>query len=335
MILKSYVVEQNLNILDRYQAILLYGENEGIKDEIKAKIKKLNKESEVINFFETEIIKNKDILYKNIVNDSLFNESKVIFIQLATDKILGEISECLDKKNKTKIFIFSENLEKKSKLRSLFEKKKDLAVLACYEDNERTLINYITKTLEGFKGLTGELINLIITNSGYNRKIIQSELVKVKSLFLEKKIDKKCLLKILNIKNNTRFEEIRDGVLSGQKNKLNTLLSETDLLVDDSYFYLNNINYRIQNLIEIQKNKGKLKGYESALENFKPPIFWKDKPVYIQQLEKWSLKKLYKAAYKISEAEVLMKKNSQIRNDIVIKNLMISLSREASISSFS
>ena len=332
MILKSYVVEQNLNILDSYQAILLYGENEGIKDEIKAKIKKLNKESEVINFFETEIIKNKDILYKNIVNDSLFNESKVIFIQLATDKILGEISECLDKKNKTKIFIFSENLEKKSKLRSLFEKEKNLAIFACYEDNERTLVNYINKELLGFKGLTGEIVNLIIGNSNSNRKIIQNELEKIKVFFLEKIISKSKLLEILNIKNNASFNEIRDYALIGRKDKINKLLSEIELLNEDSFLYLNNLNFRVLKLIEIKELNKTFNNYETTIETVKPPIFWKDKPLLLQQLKKWNLKKLNKIATEISDAEILMKKNSQIRNDVVIKNLIITLSEEVSTS---
>ena len=62
MILKSYIVEQNINILKEYQAILLYGENDGIKDDIKLKLKNSNKDSEIINLFENEILKNKNFI---------------------------------------------------------------------------------------------------------------------------------------------------------------------------------------------------------------------------------------------------------------------------------
>ena len=93
MILKSYIVEQNLNVLNEYRAVLLYGENDGIKDDIKNKIKDINKTSEIINFFESEIVKNKDIVYEKIINESLFNEKKIILIQNATDKILDEVLE--------------------------------------------------------------------------------------------------------------------------------------------------------------------------------------------------------------------------------------------------
>ena len=330
MILKSYIVEQDLSILKQYQAVLLYGVNEGFKDEIKSKLKVNNKESEIINFFENEIVKNKDILQENIINESLFNKKKIIFIQSASDKILNEIIESLKKERKDiKIIIFADNLDKKSKLRNLFEKEKNLAVLACYADSEKSLINYISKELIGFKGLTGELINLIIHNSSSNRKIIQSEIVKIKDFFLEKKIKKNEILEILNIKENTGFDEIRDNALIGRKDKINQLLSEIDILDEDSFYYINNLNFRVLKLIEINKLNEEFNNYEETIEKIKPPIFWKDKPIYLKQLKIWNLKKLNETVNKIGETEVLMKKNSQIKKDVIIKNLIVSISQEA------
>ena len=333
MILKSYIVEQNLEILNNYQATLLYGENDGIKDDIKYRLKDSNKDSEIINFFEDEILKNKNIQNKNIINQSLFKEKKIVFIQGTTERILNEICESLEKKNKkTEIYIFSKNLDKKSKLRNLFEKSKSLAIFPCYEDNERTLINYISKDLSGYKGLTGELIHIIISNSNMNRKIIQSELVKIKHFFNKKNLNKEQVFELLNVKYNTNFDEIIDIALVGEKKKLNKLLSEIELLNEESFFYLYSLNYRIIRLLEIQRINKNFNNYKQTIENLKPPIFWKDKPIYIQQLKKWNLNKLNKAVSKIGETEVLMKKNSHVRNDVVIKDLILSLSNQASTS---
>ena len=55
MILKSYIVEQNIRVLKDYQSTLIYGENNGIKDDIKETIKKEEKDSEIITFFEKEV----------------------------------------------------------------------------------------------------------------------------------------------------------------------------------------------------------------------------------------------------------------------------------------
>ena len=330
MILKSYIVEQNLEILKTYSATLLYGENQGIKDDIKNKLEKTNSNAEFLNLFEEEIIKNKNILYENIINDSLFNDTTIIFIQGASDKIFNQISESLNKiKTNIKIYIFSENLDKKSKLRNLFEKSKNFSVVPCYEDNERTLVNYITKELYGYKGLTGEIINLIINNSNMNRKAIQNEILKIKDFFVEKKITKENIIEILNIKNNANFEELRDKALNGEKNKINKLLSEIEILNDDCFFYLNNINYRIMKLLEIRKKNRDLSNFDEVINSIKPPIFWKDKPSFNQQLKKWNLDKLNKAVSKITDTEILMKKNSYISNEILIKDLIINLSNEA------
>tara|TARA_B110000971_G_scaffold221448_1_gene268629 strand:+ start:4473 stop:5477 length:1005 start_codon:yes stop_codon:yes gene_type:complete len=333
VILKSYIVEQNIEILSKYQSVLLYGENEGIKEDIKNKLKIFNQDAEIIIFFENDIIKDSNILNKNIINESLFNEKKIIIIQSASDKIYKDISYNLELNNKNiKIYIFCENLDKKSKLRSLFEKNKNLAIFACYEDNDKTLIDFISRELNDYRGLTGELINLIISNSNSNRKIIQSEIIKIKNFFIEKKIKKEQLIEILNIKNDAPFERIRDNALTGQKKNLNKLLSEIDILNEDSFSYLGILNYRVLRLKEILTTNELYQNHEKTLENIKPQIFWKDKPIYLQQLKKWNLQKITKIANKIGETEILMKKKSQIRKDLIIKDLIISISKSASIS---
>jgi len=333
VILKSYIVEQNIGVLNNYQATLIYGQNDGIKDDIKEIIKRQNIGSEIIIFFEDEIFKNKDILFQNFINESLFHEKKIIFIHQGSDKIYEQLIECLDKKNKDiKIFLFSENLEKKSKIRKLFEKEKNLAILPCYEDGERTLVAYISKELKEFKGLTGEIINLIISNSNMNRKVIKSELIKIKDFFLQKKINKIEVLELLNAKSNTAFDKVRDSALNGEKKKISELMSKIDLLNEDTFFYLNSLNYRIVKLEEIIKvSKMNKNNYEQVIESLKPPVFWKDRPIIIAQLKKWRMETLSQISEKIGETEILMKKNSYLRKDIVIKNLIINITSKASL----
>jgi DNA polymerase-3 subunit delta len=330
MILKSYIVEQNIDILKNYKATLIYGENNGIKDDIKEEIRNKNENSDVINFFENDLFKT-NLLYENIANRSLFTKRKTIFIQEASDKIFEQIEECLEKENEEiKIYIFANKLEKRSKLRNLFEKDKGLAIFPCYEDNEKTLISYISNKLKNFRGLTGEITNIIINNSNMNRIVIKNELEKIIGFFLEKKINKEEILELLNVKHNTEFDEIRDKALMGEKIQINKLLSETEILEDEIFFYLNSLNYRISRLYEITKMSSNEKNFERILENLKPPVFWKDKPIILQQLKKWSQKKLEKILAKIGETEILMKKNSYINNQLVIKNLIVTLTNKAS-----
>jgi DNA polymerase-3 subunit delta len=325
VILKSYIVEKDPSILNNYSSILAYGTNAGIKDDIKSKIKNSHLDVEIINLFEDFILKNKTIFYDTISNQSLFFDKKIIFINNASEKIFDSLENHLKIEN-VQIYIFAENLDKKSKLRKLFETEKDLAALACYEDNEKSLLDYIKNELREYKGLTGEICNFIISNCNTSRKEVQNEIEKIKTLFFDKIIEKNKLFSLLNQKENTNFDEIRDKALAGEKSKLNKSLSEIDILNEECFFYLNNLGFRIQRLIDIKNIIGESKGsYE--LDNIKPPIFWKDKPMFINQLRNLSLNKLNEIYTKINTTEILMKKNSQINNAVLIKNLLIDIAK--------
>ena len=326
MILKSYIVEKNISSLNNYASLLVYGENVGLKDDIKEIVKKENKDAEVINFFQDEIIKKNEIIYNEINNTSLFNEKKVIILHEVSDKIFKIVEELLDRTgNNLKLFILSGNLDKKSKMRNLFEKVNNIGIIPCYNDNHRTMAEYIKLKLKDYRGLTGEIINLIIDNSGLNRKIINLEIKKVKNFFLSKNIKKNEIEELLNIKTNISFEEIRDASLLGNKKKVNQLMGEIEFLPEDNFFFLAQISTRINKLLEIQSLNQECKDIEIAMENIKPKIFWKDKPIYIEQLKKWNIEKLKKAVSVIGRAEIQMKKNPNVRNDLVIKDLLINI----------
>ena len=64
MILKSFLVEKNIKLLDQYFATLVYGENIGMKDDIKNQISFIKITN--INFNQDEIIKNGKILDEHI-----------------------------------------------------------------------------------------------------------------------------------------------------------------------------------------------------------------------------------------------------------------------------
>ncbi len=330
MILKSYIIEKNISELTKYRSALLYGENDGIKDEVKAKLKLLHKDSEIINIFQDEIIKDKNCLFDNAFNSSLFNEKKIIFIQEASDKILKEISEVLEKDNNdTKIYIFSSLLDKKSKLRSLFDKEKNLASLPCYQDTDKTLILYVYEKLKDFKGINQEIVNLIISHSNHERKIIKNEIDKIKSCFIDKTVKKEELVELLNIKINDDFNKLRDYALLGDIKNFDKLMKVTEFLQDESFLNLNIISFRISKLIEIQRKNIGINDIEKTVETMTPKIFWKEKPIIIQQLRKWTMKNLLSISNDLANTEILMKKNSEIKNEILIKKLLVNTIEKA------
>ena len=330
MIFKSYILEQDIEIANNQKIFLFYGENQGLKKEFKKKLKIQNKEQENINLFQDEIIKNKNILVNEINNKSLFNEKKIIFIDQANDKILDVVCEIIENIKDDKIFFFSDILDKKSKLRNYFEKSKSCGITACYQDNEITIRKIVTKRLSNYQGLTTQIINLIIQNTGLDRNKVNNEIDKIISCFKDKKIDHEKTELLLNIRTNEDFNLLKDEALNGNKINTNRLLADTIFEVDNNIYYLNSINQRINKLTQIENMKPENSNIETIISNIKPAVFWKDKPILIKQSKKWNKRKLQAALKKTYNAELEIKSNSSVRKDLLIKNLIIELCATAS-----
>ena len=134
MILKQYEVSK-INT-KQFPIILFYGLNNGAKEEEISKLIKLNKNIKPHIYEEKYILENYDIFYSDVISDSLFEEKKIFIIKRGTDKLVKIIEDIIEKNlSKIQIFINSGNLEKKSKLRNLFEKNKKLLSVPFYTEN--------------------------------------------------------------------------------------------------------------------------------------------------------------------------------------------------------
>ena len=328
MIHKSYLVEQKIEKIDK-GITLFYGENLGLIDDFKELIRKYNKKSEIIRFNEEEIIKKNVVFFREISSDSLFSEKKVIFIDQASDKILDLIQEVEKIDLKESVYLFSSILEKKSKLRAFFEKSKKYNIVPCYEDNEVTLKKIILQSLKDFKGITTENINLIIDNCSFNRTKLKNELDKIKSFFHDKILKTAEIEKLLNIKTNNDFDKLKDAALLGNRKNTNKLLSDTILEAEKNIFYLNSINQRLGKLLEINNNNSNL---EKAINDLRPPIFWKDKPNFISQAKVWNQKKINIIMKNTYDIEIKIKSNSSIDKNLLIKKLLVDMCELANAS---
>ena len=329
MIFKSYLVENDISILKDKNIILIYGENTGLKDDLKKSIIERNKNKEVIKFTQDEILRDNSLLNNEIINLSLFNDKKIIIINNITDKSLSLIETIINQDNCI-ICLFSGSLEKKSKLRKLFEKEKKLGLIACYEDNEITLRNYIKKYLKNIKGLNPEIINFIIDNSNKSRDKIKNELDKMAIYFMEKQINILELKQLLNLDENDNSQRLRDTAILGDKKQLNELISKTQINEQDNMIYIRgllNQFVKLAEILEINKNK---KNLTEAIESLNPRVFWKDKPIILGQANKWEIKEIKMTIDELTNAEILIKSSSDIKGSEITKKLLIDICNKAS-----
>ena len=329
MIFKSYLVENNLSLLKDKNIILLYGENKGLKDDIKKSIIEKNKNREIIRLTQDDILKNNSLLDNEIMNLSLFDDKKIILIDNITDKSFSLIEKNVSQNN-CLICLFSGTLERRSKLRNLFEKEKALGLIPCYEDNEITLQNYIKKYLKNIKGLNQEIINFIINNSNKSRDKIKNELDKTAVYFMEKQINISELRQLLNLDENDNSQRLRDTAILGDKKLLNELISKTQISEQDNLIYIRGLLNQFIKLAEILEINKSTKNLTKAIESLKPAIFWKDKPMVLGQANKWEIKKIKTTIDELTDAEILIKSSTDIKGSEITKKLLIDICNKAS-----
>ena len=321
MIYKSYLLEENIRSINE-NPFLFYGENLGLKNDFRDKIKELNKKALIKNLNQEEILADENKFFNELLNKSLFEDKKIFIINQADDKIFELIKEIEYTENIPKIFLFSELLDRKSKLRNYFEKSNKLGIVPCYADNEISLRKIILNKLKGYTGLSSQNLNMIIEHCGLDRSKLNNELNKITTFFEKKIIDTSKLEALLNIKVNDSFDFLKDQALIGNKITTNKLISDTILESGKNIFYLNIINQRLMKLLEVCEI-AKNDNLDNAISKIKPPIFWKDKANFSLQAKKWNKRKLKKMLDQTYKVELLVKSNSQIEQSLLIKKLLV------------
>ena len=218
MIKKSYEIK---NFLRENSIFLIYGENEGLKEDIISEIIPNYPTENIFRYSEKEVYGNLENFYNSIYSQSFFNDKKLILINEVTEKFKNEIEEILEKKIKDVIIIlFSKTLEKKSKLRNFFENEKNLICIPVYKDDNKTLLNIAFTFFKSKKiTISNESINFIVERASGDRKNLKSELNKIENFSRNrKKIDIEDIIKLTNLSENHSINKIVDLSLSKNTN---------------------------------------------------------------------------------------------------------------------
>ncbi len=308
MILRSNDINK-INI-SLNKIILLYGKNDGYKAET---IKKLTKERKnIFNYEQNEILNNEQIFIDNLLTNSLFENEKTLLIKRANDKILNIIKQIeVDQLENIIIIIESDNLDKKSKLRSLFEKDKNLLSIAFYPDNELTLSKLAYNYLKDKNiSLSKENINLIISKCNGDRGNLFNELIKIENFIKNsKKITTDDLSKLINISGNHEISELVNHCLAKNKKKIINILNENNFSNEDCILINRALLSKTKKILQLSENYKVNRNIDLTISSAKPPIFWKDKEITKQQIYKWPPKNIRKLIYKINDIELRIKKN--------------------------
>ena len=318
MIIKYYELDKQG--IDEYKFYLFYGKNEGLQNEVLINKFKNNTQDQLIKYEEKEFINNFDDILSELLNISFFAKRKKIIISRISEKINKYIDIILQKKISDTIFILKSGpLDKKSKLRTLFERNKDLAIVPFYEDDNKKLSQLVSEFLidKNIK-LSNESINLLVSRANGDRKNLRIELEKIFNYSISnKKIEYDTVQKLTNLAENYSVNELADNYLI--KNKKNTakILNENNYTSEDCILILRTILNKSKRLLGILEKFNKINNIDEVISNTKPPIFWKEKESVKSQVRAWKKKDLMSKIYEINEIEALIKSNSNNSVNII------------------
>jgi len=313
MIIKSYDLKKSNLKLNKI--FLFYGKNDGLKNQTVNIL--INDKNKIFNYEEKEIIDSENNFIENILSQSLFEQEKYIIIKRATDKIF-KIVEILNSKNLEDIIIIinSDNLEKKSKLRSFFEKDKKCVCVPFYPDNDQTLSQLAHSFLrEKNIMISSSNINLITNKCNGDREVLINELKKIEYYAKNgKKITTESISKLINLNENHSISELVDNCLAKNKKKIISILNENNFSNDDCIMITRSFIIKAKKLLTLSTFFESNKNIDLTISSAKPPIFWKEKEITKQQIYKWKPQNIKKLIYELSETELQIKKN--INNSI-------------------
>ena len=308
------IIKQNeVSKINSYKSkfILLYGKNEGL---IKKRVNEIiDAKDKIATYDEKEILNDQTKFTESIFTKSLFETSKTIIIKRSSDKIINTIKEIYNKDfDDIKIIIISENLEKRSKLRSFFEKDKKLVCVAFYPDTEQTLSKLAYEYLKEKKILISPSnINIIVNKCNGDRGNLFDDLEKIeKYCKYGKKLNSKVISKLLSLHEDYSISELVDNCLAKNKNKTLTILNENNFGTEDCILIARTFLNKSKRILALSNDYHDNKSIDLTLSSARPPIFWKDKEIVKQQIFKWSPDNIKSLIYQINEIELLVKKNA-------------------------
>tara|TARA_B100000886_G_scaffold196044_1_gene135074 strand:- start:61 stop:1053 length:993 start_codon:yes stop_codon:yes gene_type:complete len=308
MIIKFFEIKK-INLVHT-KMILLHGRNKGFKNQ---EIKNLTINSDtVLNYEEKEILNNQNEFLENTLNKSLFESKKTIIIKRVSDKMVEIVKEINDKNlEDTTIILNADNLEKKSKLRTLFEKDKQLVCVAFYSDNEQTLSKLAHEFLKHRNmSISQSNINSIIKKCNGDRENLFNDLIKIENYCKNgKKINSEIVSKLLSLHEDYSISELVDNCLAKNKNKTLNILNENNFSSEDCILITRTFLNKSKRILILSNNYQDNKNIDLTISSSKPPIFWKDKEITKQQIFKWPPDKIKLLIYRINELELLVKKN--------------------------
>ena len=123
---------------------------------------------------------------------------------------------------------------------------------------------------------------------------------------------KEEIFKLTNLAENFSINDLVDTSLSKNSRKISEIINESNYKTQDGIIILRTFLQKAKRLLKLYEAQNENESFDNLINNYKPLIFWKDKPIVRRQLENWSKSKIKDLIEEINKTEIFLKKNSSI-----------------------
>ncbi len=277
-----------------------------------------------------ELSQNPTRIADELLSQSLMGGRRLIRLQSASDKITNPLKTAFEGLENCDNFIVIQAgpLTPRSSLRKYAETAKNLAIIPCYEDDERSLSQYIQHQMQQFNlQADRDVAPFLAHQLSGNRALVDRMIEKIinyKGSDTRVTLDdaRACAHDVSQSSIDSAIQAALDGQYAQLDEALQILWGEGVSPVALARIGQNQL-YRLR---QVQTAMAQNTPLEQALKTLRPPLFFKAKPDFTRRLRQWPLPKIDRAIQALLRLEVQCKKTG-IPDLALTHRVLSSLSR--------
>ena len=311
----------NSGILD-VNAVLIYGPDAGLVDELCDKaLEKLEIEKDNLLAIDANDLRDKqDNVFAESCSPSMFGGRKAVIISDAGDSDAKIISELVMSQSLCATIIVTAGDLRVGTLRKLFEDGKNIAAVACYTDDSKTLENLIHKELSaqaGIRQVTPDAMSYMLSHMGGDRGITRSFLQKIAIYVSDKHIvELEDVEKCLPDTSATSADDYMYSLTAGHINQTMVALDRLIYSGADANMLVRMLYTHFSKLLT------------AVVDGQLPKLFWKVADKFRTAMKIWPENEIVNVLSKLNDLEKLCR-TSGMQPEILIRDFSLKLSVRA------
>ncbi len=305
------------------RAVLIYGPDAGQVDEYcDTAISTLQIEKDNLFALDSnELNEKQDALFAESCSPSMFGGRKMVLISNAGDSSAKLISELVSHSGLcATVIVTGGDLRAGGGLRSLFEGADNMAALACYTDDARTLATLIRNELSasaGIQQITPDAMAYMTSHLGGDRGITRGFLAKI-ALY----VDDKRIVELSDVEKclpDTGAADMDDFLYSLTAGHIQQTMMALDRLLYDN----KESNMLIRVLVTHFKRL-----QTAVVDGQLPRLFWKVEEKFKQAMRIWSESEITAVLVRLNELERQLR-TTGMPGEILLRDFALKLSVRA------